>query len=449
MTRPGTAAPRGSALQPAQAPATPAGEQRTPVRRSGRAAVGAVAAQFSQALASFMLTVVGVRSLSPADFGLLAVLLGSLVLATSVMTGFVGDSLTVLDRTDDHVRAALQLWCVVLVDVLALVAAGTSWATGLLDAQDASLFGLAVGAFVLEDTARRLLMATLRFWSIVTVDLTYLAAAAVLLLCSRSVGGPLRLGDFLAALMVGQLVATVVAVALLPHAERRLLSWHGASMLKVAAYGGLRALQQGIRPAALTGTRLMLLGASAVGAVGVGRLETARVCMSPALLFVAGTGSFLLAMSAADRRLPIAKVIRRADRVAGLLVLASLAVSLAVLAVLPWLGPLITGNAGGVDRLTVVGWAFFAVVSGASMPYASVAAVRVAPMLVLVLRLADTAFSLSLVGLVLWFAPDPAAATPYALAVGGCSGAVLQRWVGLRRAGSIAADPQAQAVPAA
>src|SRR4051794_7583590 len=88
-----------------------------------RSAAGAVVAQFSQAAASFLLTVAAARYLGSAEFGVLALLVGALVLGTAVMTGFVGDSLTVLDRYDARIRTALELWCVCIATGLMVVGA--------------------------------------------------------------------------------------------------------------------------------------------------------------------------------------------------------------------------------------------------------------------------------------------------------------------------------------
>lgn len=398
--------------------------------RSGRAALGSVAAQFSQALASFMLSIVGVRTLSAADFGVLALLLSSLVLATAVMTGLVGDSLTVLDRADDRIRAGLQFWAVTTAAALSAAAFVVPLVTGLLAPGNAALFGLAVGAFVLEDTARRLLMAGLRFWSLVVVDMAYLAAAAAVLGALALTRDHLDLTDFVLALLLGQLVAMVMAVPLLPREERRLAPWRQGGIAPVARFGAWRALQQGVRPAALTCVRVIVI--SAVGAAGLGRLETARVFMSPALLFVQGLSSFLLARSARDRRRPLPAALRRADRTTALLVgvIGLFAVDLAY--ALPWIGPLLTGSGHVVSRVAVAGWACLAVAQAASAPYANVAAVRVLPSRVLALRVLDTLISLGAVTLLLLLRPEHYLLVPFGLALGGFAGSALLRWVGLR-----------------
>src|SRR5690606_7012671 len=66
-----------------------------------------VAAQAVTAATSMVLQVVAARALGLAEFGAFAVLLGFLVAASAVYTGYVGDSLAVLDRHDAVVRGAL------------------------------------------------------------------------------------------------------------------------------------------------------------------------------------------------------------------------------------------------------------------------------------------------------------------------------------------------------
>jgi hypothetical protein len=70
-----------------------------------------VTAQFSQAFGSLVLQVLAARSLGLPAFGVFALLIGSLVLATGLMTGVVGDSLT-SGPSRPAVRAGRQVWCV-------------------------------------------------------------------------------------------------------------------------------------------------------------------------------------------------------------------------------------------------------------------------------------------------------------------------------------------------
>src|SRR6185312_6171777 len=78
------------------------------------AVLGGIAAQMSQALGSLLLQVLAARLLGADGLGAFAVLFGLIVMATAVCTGFVGDSLTVLDRGRREVRSALQGWLLLM-----------------------------------------------------------------------------------------------------------------------------------------------------------------------------------------------------------------------------------------------------------------------------------------------------------------------------------------------
>ncbi len=127
-----------------------------------------------------------------------------MVLATAVTSGLVGDSLTVLDRHDPGVRAALHR-----------LALGTALGTGgcrrpagrprrLGVGVGRGWIGVATVSFVLEDLLRRLLQATGRYWRLPAVDLSGAAAALAVLVALRA-GGPLDVTDLFVALAAGQL----------------------------------------------------------------------------------------------------------------------------------------------------------------------------------------------------------------------------------------------------
>jgi len=182
------------------------------------AAPAAIIAQLSQALASFVLAALAARALGAAGFGVYALLTGWIVLLTGLMTGVVGDSLTVLDRTDARVRKGLQQWCALVAAATLVGAPAGALVAGALPARTAAAFGLAAATWVVEDTGRRLLMAGLRFWSVVLVDLSHVATATLVvgLLWSRG----LTVADFLLALFAGQAIGILFALVRLPAGER-------------------------------------------------------------------------------------------------------------------------------------------------------------------------------------------------------------------------------------
>ena len=263
------------------------------VKRPGRRVrhlSGAVSGQLSQAMASFALQLVAAHALGATGLGQFALVLSAMLTTTALCNGLVGDSLIILDRGKREVRAALQAWCLISSAVVsAVIAVVYVWA-GVLDSETAIWFALANMVFLVESVLRLYLVAIMRFWSLVVVDLGGLAASLAVLLAWR-VNHPLTIEALLVALLVGQIVGVVVAVLQLPRSERWLAPWRPAAMREVAAFGSWRAIQQGIRPTMLTVGRLIVT--AAVGSALFGQMEAGRVYMSPALLVVGGLGSYL------------------------------------------------------------------------------------------------------------------------------------------------------------
>src|SRR5437763_15467057 len=83
-------------------------------------ALGAIAAQSAQALASFVLGVTVAHTIGISGLGAFSILYGVVVLASGTITGFVGDSLVVLPRRERAVRSALEQYAL----VIAVVAGG-------------------------------------------------------------------------------------------------------------------------------------------------------------------------------------------------------------------------------------------------------------------------------------------------------------------------------------
>jgi O-antigen/teichoic acid export membrane protein len=401
--------------------------------------VAAVAAQFSQAGGSFVLQVVAARSLAPESFGVFALLIGAIVVATGVMTGFVGDSLTVLDRGAPRVRAALLVWFAVITGLTLVAGVLTALATGLVDPAVVVLFGLTMAVWVVEDTVRRLLMATLRFGAVVVIDVCHAVWALALLAVLHSAHGALTLTDFMLALLAGQTVAVLVGLVAAPPAELVRPPLRGAAMAEVARFGVWRGLQQGIRPATLTVARVLV--ALAAGSAAVGQLEAARVFTAPALLFVQGVGSFLLATYAADRAAPVRVAVRRADRAVAALLGVSVVMGVVATALAGPLGGVVTGGRYALEPVAVAGWAGVAAAVACVMPYASLAAVRGRQMAVVLLRLVDAALSVAAAAAVLWWSGLGWEAVPFAVAAGALVGAVLQRMVVLGSAEPVASPP--------
>ena len=144
---------------------------------------GAISGQLSQALVSFTLSLLAAHALGASGLGVFALVYSAMITTTALCNGMVGDSLTVMERGRPPIRSALQSWCLITSFGTGVVTAGLFEWGGLLDGRQAFWFALANATFLVESMLRRLLMAVMRFWSLVTVDLAGLAGSLVLLAC--------------------------------------------------------------------------------------------------------------------------------------------------------------------------------------------------------------------------------------------------------------------------
>lgn len=396
-------------------------------------AASAVGAQITQAAASFVLMFLAARMLGLRELGQFSILYGILVMATAVSSGFVGDTLTVLDRHHPTVRTALQRFTVGICSLAALLAALTATVTGLVRPLEALVFAGALAIFMIEDLLRRLLMANMNFLRIMAVDTTSVGFS-LLTLFAWSVltdAGPGRSGPatdqftlltFLVALAVGQFTAAALAICIVPKSERYFAKGK-ADYLAVFRYGAWRAVQQVLRPSLLTATRIAVV--LAVSLAAAGELEIARIYSAPVLLLVGGLSSFLFASFAKQRSAPTSDLLKQADR--GVLFLLTVTVpgSVLALAVISWAGPLLTGHTP--DVISVAGWLAFGVSVGGVTPYGALGAVRLKPSQIFVIRSADTALSLITVAVVLAFTGD------FSLASGSLVGGSLLGGLAIRR----------------
>jgi O-antigen/teichoic acid export membrane protein len=284
---------------------------------------------------SLALQILVARLLGIADYGRFAILYGVIVLASGVVTGLVGDALIVLDRADRRIRAGLEVWLAIAAATSAAIAAAVAAASGFASPAEAGLFALAMVAFVVEEIVRRLLMAGLR---LLAGDrrrsdrLRHQPRPA-----GRGSGlQALSLGAFLGVIAAGQTVGAIVGWRLVPRSERVLVGWRGANLRTVWGYGAWRGLQQTLRPAMLTGVRVVVLAAA--GAAAVGMLEAARTYTSPLLLVVGGLSSFLFVRFADHRREGRSGSLREADRVVLVLVGATVLMSAVALGAGPGWG---------------------------------------------------------------------------------------------------------------
>lgn len=402
--------------------------RRLAIRRRGSAnAYGAVAAQFSQAIGSFLLHVQAKSYLGLEGLANYALLFGIIVVATAVSTGLVGDSLTVLERGAPSVRAALQRWLGLVAAAVAIVSMGGAALVGYLTLTDSILFGVTSGIFVAEDALRRLLMASLRFWSLVAVDTCALLASVGTVFAVHEFGADVSLTTFLLALGLGQVLAAIVAVNVLPLQERWLARGARREMAAVWEYGAWRALQQLLRPGTLTLVRIAII--AIVSAAAYGQLELARLYVAPLMLMVSGGASYLFASYARDRRTPLSRLRRRADRTVVLLMSVSCVAGLVATILAPHVAGLITSDDEEIRRLAVLGWTAYAAAVAAVTPYGSLAAVRGRQGAVFAVRVGESVVSIVAV-VALLLIDLPVATAPLAMAVvAALSGAVMRRWL--------------------
>ena len=295
---------------------------------------------------------VAVRALDPTGFGRYSLIISTLLVMTGLTTGLVGDSLTVLDRHQPHVRYALQVTALGSAALCAAAVGTAGIGLGWFPASAAPVVTLAILSFLLEDVMRRALMANNRFVSVLVVDVTYALVAGVVLLSAWQMDRLGLVGIFL-AMTIGQCAASVVAIFLLPADDRYLASRGRGGMGAILAFGGWRAAQGVIGPTRLWAARMMV--AAAVGLAAVGTLEANRMLVAPVMLGVQGVGSAILVGYTRGFREDPTKLLRTADTDALVLVASSLAAVGAILVSAPLLGRILLGSTELVDRPAILG----------------------------------------------------------------------------------------------
>jgi hypothetical protein len=365
-------------------------------------AAGSLVVQLAQALGSFIVQLVVARQLGLDGLAVFALLYGVLVLGSGVVTGLVGDSLTVLDRANPGVRAALQWWALVSCGGVAVVGGlSTLVLDASVDRVTALWFAVASLLFTLEEVGRRLLMAVLAFWSVVAADLVAIVCTVGVLVWFDATVGMSLSRSFL-AIGVGQAAALMAVVAVLPSAERR---WapvrHSVrdDRARVWAYGSWRAVQQLFRPTTLTAVRAVSI--AAVGAVAFGRMEASRIVIAPAIHVVTGLSNYLFAGYARTQDAPMRTLIRTTDRrVVPMVAMVGVIGAIAVLGAPMW-GRAMVGSADSLTRSGLCAWACYAAATAAGAPYSALAAARGEQRAITLVRLAEAVASIALAAVIL------------------------------------------------
>ncbi|OUM45332.1 hypothetical protein [Arthrobacter sedimenti] len=392
---------------------------RLGIRRLLPAGLAAVA-PCTQAVGSMVLILVASRTMDLADVGLFSLLYGFFVLGSGLVSGFVGDSVTVLDRSLRDIRAALQAWFLLLAGSISVVIAAASHLIGFTGSAQSLILGLAAFAFISEEIVRRLLMIDLKFGRVTLVDLVMILGTGLVLLAAA--GNGLELIDLIVSVLIGQTGGAVAGVLLLPRSERYLVPMGGPALREVAGFGVWRAAQQGLRPALLAGIRFVVI--LFIGLAAAGELEIARVYAAPALLLVGGFSSFLFSSYARDTSRPLHELIHRADRAVIALAASIILGSVVALLLLPVAGPMLTGRTP--DPTAVAGWLCLSLGISASIPYGSLAAVRGRAASVFGVRLGESLLSLTLTTVAVALSGTFVLA-PLCAAVGSLTGAAFLR----------------------
>jgi O-antigen/teichoic acid export membrane protein len=381
------------------------------VRSAARKVAAPVAAQGVTAATSLALQVIAVHTLGLTEFGAFALLLGVLVAGSALYTGYVGDSLAVLDRHDAAVRGALVTSALAAWTLAAV--AGVCTVLVLRGGEAALVLSYAalLVVWLLRETLRRLLIARQEFTRLLVNDIGYLLAT-VAALWVLAVAGGMSLVVLCGAMAIGAVVAVGAGVVGLPRSELRVLTPGLRGMRELAGFASWRAAHATLRPLALLAARV-LVGAF-FGLAAVGLLEAARLVVAPLQVVLNGAGSYLLPGYAAAERSREGRP--DAGRTAVLLVGGTLVVGAGCAALAGPLGRLITGV--DLPALLVLGWVAYLAVWAAGLPYVSEVVARKLSRPTFTIRLADSLAGLALVVVAL-LAGAGMTAVPWLMAVGG------------------------------
>ncbi|KSU67674.1 hypothetical protein [Arthrobacter sp. NIO-1057] len=378
-------------------------------------------AQAIQSLTSLIVLMLAAKLLGLEALGLISTLYGALILAAAIISGFVGDSLTVLDRHDLQVQAGLRFWLALLALSLGVIGAILCWVGTDLGLLGALLYGLVVVAYMAEELVRRSYMVILSFGKLIVVDLVVLGTTSIVLL-GFGILSTLTLEAFFLAVLAGQCAGTVFGWLRLPNSEK-VPARRPAQIRAVAMFGIWRAALQGLRPAQLTAMRVLVT--ALIGLAAAGALEAARLYAAPAMLLVNGTCAYLFSSLARDRDVGVWRQLKNTDSVVLKLLLATAGCAAIGLVLLPWGGPLLTGILP--SGLAVTGWLAYACAVAASTPYGLLATVHENARPVFVIRFMDSVLSVALIALVLVFTSDYRL-VPWAAAAGALTGGLIMRW---------------------
>lgn len=387
----------------------------------GKRASGAVATTFVTAGGSLVLQVVAARSLGAAGYGTFVLCTTVLTLIVSVQTGWVGDSLTVLDRHDRSIRGALLLSHLGFVVAGGVISTTVFLLLRLGGTGTAAVFAVLVAVWITEELGRRILMARQEFWKLVVNDLVYVVVTLGALVVWYQTGHRLSVSSYFVMMTVGAAAAVVVALLQLPRRELAGGRLSRAGVRKVLDFAAWRSAQAAIRPFGLFVTRVLI--ATLASRAVLGEVEAARLLLAPALTLLNGVGVFLLPYYARQNRESRGVSSAGLLAVIGALVVVTCAVGTVATVLVEPLSRLLTSGDFPIEGRTVLGWTAFAVAYAAGMPCATLLVAQRRSRLVFQLRLVDLLVGTALVVAVASLGIPTAA--PLAVAVGAFVGAGL------------------------
>ncbi len=382
--------------------------------------LGALVSQAIVAGSSLVLQFIALRELGAAGLGSFSLLLGILITVNAIQSGWLGDSLTVLDRFEPGIRRALVHSQVAIVIIVGALTTALALPVGGVDGTTAVLFGLASVMWVIEETLRRILIARREFWKLVANDAAFAAGSFGLLGYVAVTGAAYTLQTLVLALLAGAVVAIGVGVVQLPRVELSRGIVAASRLGDVASFAIWRAAQVGLRPASQAIVRAAV--ATFVSLEALGQLEAARLLLAPVLTAVSGAGVYLLPTYAAQ-----AKQGRRFHPRVEMAMLAvggmATGYGLLAIALRTPLADLLTDGVTSVTAAALVAWTLFSIGFGIGVPPGNAMVARGRSRRAFVIRTVDAAVGVG--GACLCAVLGWVDAVPAGLALGTFVGAAL------------------------
>lgn len=280
---------------PPNSPVSQRPVQPSRLRRLSGTAGGASAAIVSQgvvAASSLVLQWLALREFGPAGLGDFSILSnGIIVTATAIHTGWIGDTLVILDRQRPEIRRALFRISALSAVLSLLVGFVGAMAFTDLTPAAAALFGVAVTLWLIEETGRRIMMARFEFVALVINDVIF-GVVSVGLVFAVMWSSRLTMTWIVGSLAAGSAASIFAAAVQLPSSEMRPAGPGPAAYREVAAFSTWRSGQLMMRPLGMLLARLAV--SAIVSRSALGLMEAGRLIIAPVMTAANGLGGFSL-----------------------------------------------------------------------------------------------------------------------------------------------------------